>query len=67
MQEAKEYKCLASPLDKDGFYADEPCGKDAVLMVKYEARFWPQNYGQLLLCETHHAVIWNLIKDLWEV
>ena len=67
MEEAKEYKCLATPLDKDGERVDNPCGKDAVLMIKYETRFWPLNYGQLLLCQEHHKVIWNLIEDLWEV
>ena len=67
MNEIKEYKCLATPIDKDGFYADEPCNKEAVLVVKYEARFWPMSYGQILLCEEHHKVIWNLINNLWEV
>jgi hypothetical protein len=67
MSEEKEYKCLATPLDKDGFYADEPCGKNAVLIIKYQARFWPLNYGQLLLCQEHHKKIWQEIDYLWEV
>ena len=63
----EQITCHAEIADADGYRDGTVCGKTGWLFIKYEAKFWPLSWGQMVLCEEHHEKIWKEIKRLWEV
>lgn len=65
----QDHKCEANMFEFNG---DEEvvtgqCGKDATLMIKYEQREWPMNYGTVQFCDQHRKRIWNDLKNMTDM